>query len=209
MMRIVNGRIRGRLPAITLTKEMRERLIRDRRREDDAFDSEEPARKVTRHTADLWRTTPQCPPKTMDALDAARQLHREIQDWVAHRGGPGGGGMVGSAGGEGEGPLPWRAVSAGPGRLAERPEGLARRPSGGPFLRHRGGVSPWRQAVLPGAGSSSAEHDAAGLSNSPEPVRPRNTPMRGSRPAWGHRGQSYGSAGPQGRHGPVLARYHR
>ena len=85
-MQVVNGRIRGRLPAITLTREMRERLIRDRRREDDAFDSEEPARKITRHAADLWQTTPLCPPKTMDALDAARKLHREIQDWVVRVG---------------------------------------------------------------------------------------------------------------------------
>jgi hypothetical protein len=34
----------------------------------------------------LWHTTPLCPPKTMDALEAAQQLHRDIRQWVAGTG---------------------------------------------------------------------------------------------------------------------------
>jgi hypothetical protein len=83
MMKVVNDRIRGRLPAIILNKEMKGRLIRDRRKDDETFSSEKPARTSKRREADLWQMTPHCPPKTMDALDAVRQLYRDIQEWVA------------------------------------------------------------------------------------------------------------------------------
>jgi hypothetical protein len=37
-------------------------------------------------TKDFWWMQPLCPPETLDALDAFRQLHRELQAWVAGKG---------------------------------------------------------------------------------------------------------------------------
>ena len=31
---------------------------------------------------DFWALTPLCPPSTVDALEAARRLHRDIREWV-------------------------------------------------------------------------------------------------------------------------------
>jgi hypothetical protein len=45
------------------------------------------ARDAHRPPADsLWSMTPLCPPKTVDALEAARQLHHDIRQWVADGG---------------------------------------------------------------------------------------------------------------------------
>jgi hypothetical protein len=35
---------------------------------------------------DFWWMQPLCPPETMDALDAFRQLHRELREWVTGKG---------------------------------------------------------------------------------------------------------------------------
>lgn len=37
---------------------------------------------------DFWWLSPLCPPTTLDALDAFRQLHRELKEWVADKGRP-------------------------------------------------------------------------------------------------------------------------
>lgn len=37
-------------------------------------------------TKDFWWLSPLCPPTGMDALDAFRQLHRELREWVTHKG---------------------------------------------------------------------------------------------------------------------------
>ena len=37
-------------------------------------------------TKDFWWMQPLCPPETMDALDAFRQLHRELREWVTGKG---------------------------------------------------------------------------------------------------------------------------
>jgi hypothetical protein len=37
-------------------------------------------------TKDFWWMQPLCPPNTLDAVDAFRQLHRELQQWVADKG---------------------------------------------------------------------------------------------------------------------------
>src|SRR3954471_11823134 len=37
-------------------------------------------------TKDFWWLAPLCPPTDMDALDAFRQLHRELRQWVADKG---------------------------------------------------------------------------------------------------------------------------
>jgi len=35
---------------------------------------------------DFWWLSPLCPPTTLDALDAFRQLHQELQQWVTDKG---------------------------------------------------------------------------------------------------------------------------
>jgi hypothetical protein len=35
---------------------------------------------------DFWWMQPLCPPTTLDALDAFRQLHQELRQWVADKG---------------------------------------------------------------------------------------------------------------------------
>jgi hypothetical protein len=35
---------------------------------------------------DFWYMSPLCPPTTLDALDAFRQLHRELREWLADKG---------------------------------------------------------------------------------------------------------------------------
>jgi hypothetical protein len=37
-------------------------------------------------TQDFWWMQPLCPPDTLDALDAFRQLHRELQQWLTDKG---------------------------------------------------------------------------------------------------------------------------
>jgi hypothetical protein len=37
-------------------------------------------------TKDFWWMQPLCPPVTLDALDAFRQLHQELRQWVAGKG---------------------------------------------------------------------------------------------------------------------------
>ena len=86
-------------------------------------------------TGDFWWMQPLCPPGTLEALDAFRQLHRDLQQWLMAKGRR-----------DAKDVRFWDAAearrqghayggdAAGPDRLADRAEALARRTAHGPLL---------------------------------------------------------------------------